>query len=459
MACLAGLKISLTAAMFFAAAASVFALGPHEVAVIVNERSVESVLMGRSYCSLRGIPECNLIRLDIPREVYDPASEVSVSPEEFTKYIWEPIAAGLKENGIHGQVLAYVFSCAFPARVDTQPAISLTGAVFLRGKFADPSEVQNGTASSPLFSGPFDKDGEAEDSASFDRKRAELMFSMPMPAMMLAFTGINGVPFDAAMASLTRSAGADATFPSGTFYFHITDDVRTECRVWQFEKAAELIRQCGAKAEISTNAPSDRLPIAGYMTGSRTASPGQMNILPGAFCDNLTSFGAAFDRREHTKATEWLKYGAAASAGTVTEPYALWTKFPNAVIFKHMLSGCTAIESIYQSVKCPLQLLPVGDPLCAPWAPRPEVSIVSEAEGKLSGTAEFSAAVPTKEKNARRLYTWLVDGKQAASGGNFRLDTRELPDGYHTVRLIVRQNHGTVRIQNYSEIRITTANP
>ena len=95
----------------------------------------------------------------------------------------------------------------------------------------------------------------------------------------------------------------------------------------------------------------------------------QSTILPGAICEHFTSFGGDMHAAAgQTPLSEWLRYGAAAASGTVTEPYAIANKFPAPMMQVHYARGCTVAESFYQSVLCPYQLLIVGDPLCRPWA-------------------------------------------------------------------------------------------
>ena len=40
-----------------------------------------------------------------------------------------------------------------------------------------------------------------------------------------------------------------------------------------------------------------------------------------------------------------------------------------------LAAGCTALESFYQSIRQPLQYLPMGDPLAAPFKPKGEVLV------------------------------------------------------------------------------------
>ncbi len=427
------------------------ALGPHETLLLVNEAVVESIVLANVYQRLRNIPERNVIRLTIPRSVYDGVS-TDLSPEAFTDHIWEPMQAAMREAGIRQQILACVFSCGFPTRITTEPAISITGAVFLRNQFPKAEWIDGGRYVSALFSGPVGAETPMGTPETFDSARNRLLEAMPFPAMMLAFTGANGMSLGDAVAHLERTAAADHTHPRGTFYFAVNDDVRSTCRHWEFEPVAQAIRERdGFSAVISPHLPpADGAPLCGFMTGSRTVPLDRMALVPGAYADNLTSFGAAFDRREHTKATAWLKAGAGFSSGTVTEPYALWTKFPHACIFLHSLAGCTAIESLYLSVRSPLQILPLGDPLSKPWAPLIE-PVITAPPNPLSGTVTLRGSVTNERTDVFYRFQWLVNGRVVGSGRSFVWNTRALDEGRHDVRLVVRHQIESVRHQGFVE--------
>ena len=440
------------------AAAVVRALGPHEVVLVVNDASLDSILLGQVYQRLRSIPPSNVVRVSIPTNVYDGVS-TDISPEDFARHIWLPVTAAIAEAGIAPQVLAVAYSCGFPTRVTTTPPISLTGLTFTRNRIPEGESITSGRYVSELFAGPSSAGAAVEPSATFDQMRNRLLEAMPLPAMMLAFTGERGIAVSEAIAALERAAASDHTSPSGTVFFAVNDDVRSTCRHWQYEGAAAVLRdRYGVRAVVSTNLPSAAdFPLIGFMTGSRTVATDKLTLAPGAFADNLTSFGAAFHQAAHTKATTWLKDGAAFSAGTVDEPYAIWAKFPSASIFLHSRAGCTSVESFYQSVLSPLQILPMGDPLAKPWAPRIE-PVIAPVAGPLAGIVELKAEVKGEDPAVFLRFNWLVDGKLAASGRNFVWNTRNVPDGAHVVRVVVRRQLESVRHQGFAEIRVDVAN-
>ena len=132
-------------------------------------------------------------------------------------------------------------------------------------------------------------------------------------------------------------------------------------------------------------------------------------------------------------------------------------KFVNAYVFVHYLNGCTAIESIYQSIACPLQILPVGDPLCKPWAPV-VTPVIKRPAGTLSGLVDFSASIEEENPEVFLRYSWFVDGRTVATGRNYVCDTRNFNDGSHKVRVVVRRHLESIRHQSFAEVEVEINN-
>jgi hypothetical protein len=122
----------------------------------------------------------------------------------------------------------------------------------------------------------------------------------------------------------------------------------------------------------------------------------------------------------------------------------------------HYARGATLAEAFYQSVQAPYQLIIVGDPLCQPWATIPEVEVVDVATGtplepgrRLAGRIELEprASRPTGSSGlaaadpgpAADRFELFVDGirvAQASLGERLPLDTTELAEGHHEIRVV-----------------------
>jgi uncharacterized protein (TIGR03790 family) len=95
----------------------------------------------------------------------------------------------------------------------------------------------------------------------------------------------------------------------------------------------------------------------------------QIDFLPGAVADHLTSNGGVLEGSAQMSALEWLRQGATGSYGTVSEPCAHPGKFPAPAVFlDHYLRGDTLLEAYWKSVAMPGQGLFIGEPLARPYS-------------------------------------------------------------------------------------------
>ncbi|MCB1069044.1 MAG: TIGR03790 family protein [Kiritimatiellae bacterium] len=420
---------------------SASALGPHELAILVNQNSPRSVALANHYAALRDIPGSNLIHLDLPDSLLNASARIQ--PADFRTYIYDPAQALIQERGLAGHILAWAYSLDFPVRVEWQQPFSVQGLTFTRGNMPTPDQVKNGTYTSLLFRGPDREGGTQSPALSLEQFAMAARTNMPLPSMMLGFAGSRGQTFEQALSTLTNSRRGDALSPPGWIYFiERKGDPRSDCRAWQFPGAQEELKSLGVAARITEDYPKQNSSVIGLMTGQAYLPPAALEraFLPGAYAEHLTSFGADFINPDQTKATAWLNHGAAGSAGTVIEPFANWAKFPHARLFAHYASGCTLLESLYQAIRCPLQILLIGDPLAAPWKRPPLLTLLSLNETDegtpLSGQATFMASALG---DSPVTYLFLMDGRPIAHPGNkseLRIDTRQLFDGYHELRAI-----------------------
>jgi hypothetical protein len=281
---------------------------------------------------------------------------------------------------------------------------------------------------------------------------------------MLGVTNGRGNTVPEIVSYLQSSTLADGTMPPGTIYFMHDGGVRTTTRQPGFEMVVDLLKKLGVKAEILPDAlPQNRNDVQGLLAGvadynwPKTGS----TIRPGAICETLTSWAGNFETKEQTPLSVFLRYGAAGSSGTVTEPFAIQNKFPYATIQLHYARGCTLAEAYYQSVYGPYQLLIVGDPLCRPWANIPEVSVAGAAAGdmlKKVVTLTPTARMPHKGKVDR--FELFVDGTRIAKcsdGETLELDTQQYSDGYHELR-VVGIEQGSIESQGRQIIPVRFGN-
>lgn len=225
-------------------------------------------------------------------------------------------------------------------------------------------------------------------SRGFDARRLYAINAMEttdpkfgIPFMLSTVLGVTrdlGISRFDVISALKRSAKADYAPPKGTFFFTRSGDVRTTTRAPFFEMTTERLKKRGFEAKIVDGVmPPSGEKCAGLMIGTPEFSilSSGIEIMPGAIAENLTSLGGAMRDPSQTKATEFIRGGAAITSGTVFEPYSIVHKFPHPMIHVAYTDGLTAAEAFYSSVLSPYQLLIVGDPLCQPYASPPRFNL------------------------------------------------------------------------------------
>lgn len=438
--------------------ALVGAIGPHELVLIVNKHSEESRTIAQDYANLRGVPDQNLVEVELPGKARPAAT---IKREQFEKFVWEPVSRAIQERGI-GHTLAWVYSVGFPIRIETgEHDCSILGLTFTRNRLPEPDEIRWGTCRSPLFAGPNNPGQAAHQSQSFDRLAALHGPDMPLPCMMLGATGNGANTPEEISRYLANGVRADYMAPSGTIYFVTGKGVRSTARAWQFAGAQSDLAALGISSIITNRFPSRKGDVMGIMMGAERLNNVDRNAYrPGCLSDHFTSWAGAFDHAGQSKISEWLREGITGSAGTVVEPYAIWMKFPNAWLYVHYAFGCTAIESYYQSISCPLQVLIVGDPLAQPWASRATVILGNFVTGDEEGTYEVQALVQTPRSRSYRRFMFLVDGRAVTGierNSVLVIKPSTLKNGEHTLRAVAYRT-GPVRSQAFDDRTFTVRN-
>lgn len=440
-------------ALLLALAVPAWALGPHEVLLLINERSADSIDVGKSYAAMRHIPPLNVVRLAIPDELL---TAPSIAPADFTQRIWEPANRMVRERGLETQILAWVYSVDFPVRLATRPEISVLGLTFLRNRLPDPALVENGRYVSPLFVGAGGGGQDAYLAQSFDAYAEWLGKEMPLPAMMLGYTRppYGNTP-EKVLACLRQGTRADSTFPSGTVYFVQTGDIRSKARAWQQGATMQQLIRLGIRAVITNAEPVAAFDVLGMQIGAPEVRPHRNRYVPGAMAEHLTSAGAVLHQSPQTKLTAWIEAGATATAGSVTEPYALWAKFPSAQFYVNYAAGCTMIESLYQSIRCPLQLLLIGEPLAAPWKPVERLTL-DGLEGPRQRPRVVRPRISAQSGFDYRRFRYYLDGRFVHEGPEWAIDAANIGTGTHRLR-VVSYRSGLVREQVFEECEVDLA--
>ena len=432
-----------------------FALAPHEVFVLANRNEATSVRIARAYMQKRQIPRQNLLLLEI--QPNDDGHYVGITRNDFTRQIWQPAQDALARRNLD-HILAWVFSTHIPYRVDFDPALSVQGLVYVRDQIPPSDAIAKAEYISPLFAGPSRPDGPAYPARSFQLLAASLHKNMPIPAMALGYIGPRGNTESEVMEMLERSRAADASAPSGTIYFVTGDDVRARVREWQFAPVHEHLATMGVHTLVTNSPPHASEAILGVMMGARDVDPEAMGTyLPGAFAEHLTSYGAVFDQSSQTKVTDWIGAGASATVGTVTEPYAIWAKFPHARFYEHYHAGTSLLESLYLSIRTPLQSFMIGDPLMTPWALGNDIRLAGIRNQEVVREKRVvSPRIDGSDAHAYSRFIYLLNGVVVSVGRTFVLDPAELDSGLHELRVVAyREGNVTYPITDWVRFQIT----
>jgi uncharacterized protein (TIGR03790 family) len=172
-----------------------------------------------------------------------------------------------------------------------------------------------------------------------------------------------------AHAIIDRGIASDGSRPNGIVYLVRTQDASRNVRAAGYAGAENLLGGRIVIRNISTPVHSPPSGAIAYFTGiGRVEELPAIHFLPGAAADHLTSTGGALDGTAQMSSVEWLRQGATASYGTVSEPCNHPGKFPSPAVFlDHYLRGDTLLEAYWKSVAMPGQGLFIGEPLAAPY--------------------------------------------------------------------------------------------
>jgi uncharacterized protein (TIGR03790 family) len=173
-----------------------------------------------------------------------------------------------------------------------------------------------------------------------------------------------------AKALVDRGVACDGTFPNHPVLLAKTTDPARNKRHLLFDHAIFNTRVAGLNTveRIDSNVVSGRSNLLGLQTGLASFSVSPNTFVPGAMADSMTSYGGIiFGPNGQTSLLAFIHAGASGSYGTVTEPGAVVTKFPDPMVYFYQARGFTLAECYYQGIRYPHQGLIVGEPLAAPY--------------------------------------------------------------------------------------------
>jgi uncharacterized protein (TIGR03790 family) len=321
------------------AAAATTRLSAQDLGLVINTADPYSVAVGEYYAQQRGIPPAQVLRLELPVKARLNAAEFELLAQQV-------------RDAMGPQVQALALAWTQPYAVECN---AITAALTLGFM---PEVCTQTCAPSPP-------------SRYFNATTARPFTDLGLrPSMLLASRNV-----DLAKALIDRGIAADQQLgkrgvPVANAIFVTTPDKARSVRSVLFPKAG-AIPALGVhilRREASDAPPMGRVIL--YQTGVvREDRLAQIEWLPGALADHLTSYGGVLlETQGQMSALDWLEAGATASYGTVSEPCNHLQKFPHpqALLF-HYLQGATALEAYWRSVGWPAQGVFIGEPLAAPF--------------------------------------------------------------------------------------------
>jgi len=307
-----------------------------QLGVVYNRSDAPSTRIAEYYAMRRHVPPGNVIGLSVP-------DQLEISRDQL-----QALRSALIER-LPSAVQSLLLVWSRPYAVECMSITTAFAAGYLPA-FCEPGCAR--TIASPLFNVagwlPADTAGW-------------------LPAMLLP-TNDEAL----ARATIDRGVQADGSRPPGTVYLVRTSDSARGVRALAYAKDESELAGRVQVRELDT--PVQRGPddVIGYFTGVvRVEELPLLTFRPGAVADHLTSTGGALASSHQMSALAWLRQGATASYGTVSEPCNWTEKFPDpGVFFDHYLRGDTLLEAYWKSVAMPGQGLFIGEPLAQPYGLR-----------------------------------------------------------------------------------------
>lgn len=391
------LRCLLPALLLFCAHAA-HALGPGELALIVNVSDPASVEAAAYYRQQRDIPAANVIEVSFPHE------RGALSREEFER-VYAEVGARLAPG-----IKAFALAWTRPWRAG---CMSITSAF----AFGYDESFCSSTCGPTRPSGYFNNGRNAPENAA-----------MPRPAMLLAGESVEQVK-----RLIDRGVAADYSYPKGTVYLVRTEDAARNVRSVLFDETMAQVRGLQFASPRAAEAFGQQ-DVIGYFTGAvRVPALPTLGFLPGAPADHLTSVGGTLlDNTAQMSALEWLTAGATGSYGTVIEPCNHLQKFPHPGILMSLYAeGDTLIEAYWKSVAWPGEGVFIGEPLARPFGTR-------------AVRDETGWWVESYSATGRRA---VIEVARSVVGPYRAVQQLMLPAGFGRQRLKVDRGVGAVRVR------------
>ncbi len=397
--------------------------GPDSVVVVANKNDQDSVGLAQKYAKERAIPPNQICLLDLPQQE-------DITQTEYQQKFLAPLEQCLQQGGSLARIEAVVLMRGVPLRVgivnnnQTQGASlaavvgvwksTYNGKSLLTEMPGRQITCSGGAAclaarwTNPFRTGVF-RAGYQATSGGVDWKP-------------LLVTMLHGRSYADAEKLLTSALDAEAQGAAkGQFMLMKGADSARGALDGSFPTIETSMKARGWTDTVIENFNSNLIgrSLGAFFVG--TASLGNTiegNIyLPGSITDNLTSFGAAPTNFRATGQSQvsiarWVAKGVAGAHGTTDEP--LNNCFPNRALLLDYVDGSTLAEAYHRHLPYVYwRNLVLGDPMAAPYAKRPKLTISGATTGSaILGSRRIKAQATEPSGLGIAWIALFVDGKE-----------------------------------------------
>lgn len=398
---------SISLGLLLACAVPARAQSGENVAVIINDNSPASRMIGEYYAIKRSLPPSNVIHIAT-------SGEEEIDRRTYATSIEWPIRVRLTQQALQDRILYLVLTKGVPLRIAGTSGrngtlASVDSELTLLYRRMTGEEVSPlGTLDNPYFLNT----KEISQARRFTHREQDL----------LLVTRLDGYSVDDALALIDRGSAAAM---DGTIVLNGVARAPTVSD-WISTAVSRLTKQ-GFGERVVTETPvgvADARPILGYFASSSdtssSQSPRTMNFVPGSLAVRLADADARTFRERTTVQRsvaggdgmllgDFVRAGVTGAAGYVGDPSAGSIVRPD-ILFPAYLAGLNLAEAFYLAMPhLTRRAVVVGDPLCAPF--RRTASTRAEIEAANDPLMELPQAFATRRlATMRRDYPHVPDG-------------------------------------------------
>lgn len=480
--------------------------GGQNMLLIVDPNNESALRIANAYAELRAIPESNIIFIEPQKRLGYTARE-AINTDVRTRYV-NVLPGIMQDRGISGQV-DYIGTLGQPQSIGgtyrNASNVSISTKLSFNYALAQLTQLERGMAFGSAYgasnydagityrnsellqvrptsgaSGTFNYTPGSNGAIQHSQQKSAISTAPPGYNYLQWYmsgnvgnTGSHAMNTEQVIANLERSAGSDGTKPEGRYYFMDSGDaLRTGTRKNFWPAVQNYMTANGIpwveQSGVTGNSPRNVTDVRGAVLGAANpAVPNGSTYLPGSWVDNMTSSGSSYSSSAHTKTNRALVAGAGGTSGTITEPYAIQDRFTFSSVFVYHNDGSTLGEAFFKATAKPDVQMFEGDMLAQPYADVPQVSLTSilPANSVVSGSINIgaSAVLPPSPKYATGIgkLQLFVNGKAGqvinAGSGTFNLDTTQLSDGVHELR-VVAYNNAAAQSQGFVRTNVVVNN-